>query len=131
MGTTGASSAAHRVRLLVVGLVGVVVLVGAAAASGFISLPGSEATSRPACDALPTQTEVAAALRDHPEVTSGLEAAAEGTGEDVEVAVGRPCSGTFADRALVTVSAPGDAADAVQRWLGSHDGYGVPIQVTD
>lgn len=118
---------ARRAGLLLASLAGVVVLLGAAAAGGFLRLPGSSSTARPACGALPTQDAVAAALREHPEVTSALEASARG----VEVSVSRPCSGKHADRALIAVSAPDGATDAVERWLNTHDGYGVPIEVTD
>ncbi|NHA00685.1 hypothetical protein G5V59_13515 [Nocardioides sp. W3-2-3] len=118
---------APRLRLLLACLIGLGGLLVAAAASGFVSFPGSADTARPRCGALPTAAVVTAALRHHPEVTSALESAAKG----VEVSMSRPCSGKYADRAMIAIDAPGDAADAVQKWLNTHDAYGVPVEVND
>jgi hypothetical protein len=115
----------RTIGLAVGGLVAVLVLLWVAAASGLVPLPGRESTSRPRCEALPTSAEVAAAIEAHPEVTAGLRSAADG----VHVSVSRPCSGTYADRALVAVAVPDDGRDDVTRWLDTHDGYGVPIDL--
>lgn len=118
---------ASRLRLLVACLIGLGGLLVAAAASGFVSFPGAAGTARPRCGALPTAAVVTATLRHHPEVTSALESAAKG----VEVSVSRPCTGKYADRALIAIDAPGDGAKAVRKWLDTHDAYGVPIEVND
>jgi len=94
---------------------------------GFVAVPGNTSPGRPACDVLPTTREVTAALKAHPEVTEGLRSAAG----RIRVSVSRPCSGDYADRALVRVRVTDDdGRDSLGDWLGTHDGYGVPIEVT-
>lgn len=114
-----------RLTGALLGVLGVVVLTVGAVLGGFVPLPGLTSPARPPCEALPTAAEVRRAVERHGEATSGL-LAAGGT----EVSVSRPCSGEHADRALVRVTVPdAEALDRVSRWLETHDGYGVPLEV--
>ena len=117
----------RRLMIALACVFGGVALLGAAALSGFVPLPGVlSSPARPACRALPTAGEVASALVEHPEVTKGLQSAASGT----EVSVSKPCEARYADRALVRVTVrSGDARDQVSDWLKTHDAYGVPLEV--
>lgn len=106
--------------------VAVVLALAGGLLSGVVPVPGRSASPRPPCRDLPSEQQVVAALANHPETTRALTAAVPGA----RVSVSRPCGGEQADRALVRVSVPdGASRDAVGDWLGSHDGYGVPLEV--
>lgn len=116
-----------RRALLVVGCTAAaVVAVGGGVLSGVVPLPGSRASARPPCSDLPGEQEVVTALGWHRAVTTALTQAVPGAW----VSVSRPCAGDQADRALLRVTVPdGEARHAVQEWLGTHDGYGVPVEI--
>ncbi|KGN32829.1 hypothetical protein N802_15660 [Knoellia sinensis KCTC 19936] len=95
---------------------------------GFVPIPGvTTGPARPPCTSLPSATEVEAALSEHADVTRSLQRAVPGA----RVTVVKPCDGAEAGRGMASISVPdGDAAEDVSHWLGTNDGYGVPVEVT-
>jgi hypothetical protein len=116
-----------RMTIALTTMAGCLALAAGAVLGGFVPVPGiGSSQARPPCHALPSVGEVTTAVEEHSEVTSSLEDAVDGA----QVSVARPCEGTHADRALVRVTvADRGARDELNRWLGTHDGYGVPLEI--
>jgi hypothetical protein len=116
-----------RMTIALATLAGCLALAAGAVLGGFVPLPGlGSSQARPPCNALPSVGEVTTAIEEHTEVTSSLRDAVDGA----QVSVARPCDGAHADRALVRVTVTdGDARDELTRWLGTHDAYGVPLEI--
>jgi len=85
-------------------------------------------TTHPPCDELPTRQQVATALAAHRDLADRLES----LGPGVSVAVGSPCGGGLADRALVDVRyASADERRAIDRALTEADGFDAPVAVSE
>lgn len=99
--------------------------VGLAVVLGGIGPLTRHDVARPACNQLPSRTEVVAALADHPDLTTQIEAAGDG----VHVTSTTPCADQ-PDRALVTITYRTSSERAkVDHILTTEDGFGVPAEL--
>ncbi|WP_370246400.1 hypothetical protein [Nocardioides sp.] len=108
---------------------GVLVLALVLAAVAFVrgwtpSWVGSD-TARPPCESLPVRADVVAALEEHQDVTRRLAEVAPGTSVELQT----PCEGAEAGRALLRVTVPSAGRAALEEWINTHDGYGVPLEI--
>lgn len=108
-------------------VLGCLALAAGAVLGGFLPIPGMGGSmTHPPCQSLPTSERVAAAIESHRPVTAAIQTLVGGA----SVSITHPCDGAFADRALVRVTVPdAKARQRLLAWLGTHDGYGVPLEV--
>jgi hypothetical protein len=116
-----------RTSVVAGSVLGCLALAAGAVLGGFVPIPGlGGSMTHPPCQSLPTSDRVAAAIASHQPVTEAIQTLVDGA----TVSIKHPCDGAFADRALVRVAVPdAKARQRLLAWLGTHDGYGVPLEV--
>lgn len=111
-------------RIILVCLVGVLIVLGVALATGSVPLLGGDDSARPPCEQLPSRQSVADAVASRQALVTRI----EDVGSGVKVEVATPCQGQQ-DRAIVSVKYTTDAeregVDAVLR----QDGFGVALEL--
>ncbi len=110
-------------RLLLLSLLGVLLLVGVAFASGL--LPGSGGDSaRPPCEQLPAEAAVSEAVASHQDLVRRLRE----VGPGVRLSVATPCDGQ-PGRALVRILYATTSERSGVDALLQQDGFGVPVEL--
>lgn len=106
---------------------GVVAILGAGALVLSGTLPFSSTYTHPPCEQLPTTAQVEAGLAANQALANDIKA----VGQDVAVAVGKPCP-PGQDRALIEVTYGSDSErDSIRSLLTNRNGFGAPVHLVE